>query len=92
MARQGFFRQMMLHSQTSQYGTLTRERRTDSTPVREAFRRAITEIRDESFAAEWAAEQKAGYPTFHRLRNEALAHPMNDAEKRVASMLRAAGA
>ena len=91
MSRTGFFKQMGLHSQTSQYGTLTRARRIDSDLVRAAMRKAITEIRDGSFANEWAVEQASGYPLFGRLKKEALAHPMNDVEQRVAGMIRAAG-
>jgi ketol-acid reductoisomerase len=88
MARTGFFKQMALHSQTSQYGTLTRERRMDAEPVRRVMRQALEEIRNEAFAREWAAEQAAGYPQFRRLREEALAHAINAAEREIAPMLR----
>ena len=32
-------------------------------------------------AREWAAEQAGAYPTFERLRSQALAHPLNEAEE-----------
>ncbi len=91
MSRTGFFKQMSLHSQTSQYGTLTRGQRIDPAIVRAMMQKAITEIRDGSFANEWAAEQASGYPVFGRLKKEAYAHPINGAEQRVAGMIRAAG-
>lgn len=90
MAQTGFFRQMSFHSHTSQYGTLTRQPRLDASALRRAMQQALDEIRNGEFAREWAAEQQAGYPLFERLKREALAHPMNEVEKKVAALVRGA--
>lgn len=81
MARMGFFKQMRLHSQTSQYGTLSRGPRVLPEAFKETFRRALEEIRNGRFARQWQREQEEGYPTFRRLLNQALAHPLNAAEE-----------
>lgn len=84
MARVGFFKQMRLHSQTSQYGTLSR---TLHVPFRGAMhdfmRRAMTEIRDGTLVEEWRREQEAGYPFLKELRGQAEKHALNRAEARV---------
>jgi ketol-acid reductoisomerase len=87
MSQTGFFKQMAFHSQTSQYGTLTRERRLDSAVVREAMQKAIEEIRSGAFANEWAAEQKAGYPVFQQLKREALGHRLNEVEEKLRPLI-----
>jgi len=55
------------------------------------MQQALEEIRSGEFAREWAAEQQAGYPLFERLKNAALAHPMNEVEKKVMALVRVAG-
>jgi len=81
MARIGFFKQMRLHSQTSQYGTLSRGPRVLPDRFKKTFLRALEEIRNGRFAREWQREQEEGYPNFRRLLDEALAHPLNAAEE-----------
>jgi ketol-acid reductoisomerase len=81
MAEQGFFRQMHLHSRTSQYGTLSRGPRVLPDSMKRTFRRVLEEIRSGRFAREWRNEQEAGYPNFRRLWEQAEAHPMNAAEE-----------
>jgi len=81
MAEQGFFRQMRLHSRTSQYGTLSRGPRVLPESMKRTFRRVLEEIRSGRFAREWRREQEADYPNFRRLWEEAQAHPMNAAEE-----------
>lgn len=90
MARTGFFKQMALHSHTSQYGTLSRQARIDTEALRSFMRQALAEIGDGRFAREWAAEQQHGYPLFEKLKREALAHPLNETEQRVRALIRAA--
>jgi len=90
MAEIGLFRQMPLHSRTSQYGTLTRLSRALPDDFRKVFTRALDEIRHDVFAREWEAERRAGYPVFERLKSEALRHPINEVEDRLREMLRAA--
>lgn len=83
MADTGLFRQMQFHSQTSQYGTLTRGERLVPDDFRRLLDGVIDEIRDGHFADEWEQERAAGYPAFERLRRAALAHPLNAAEDRL---------
>ncbi len=89
MARVGFFRQMRLHSHTSQYGTLSRA---GSLPfaqdVRSFMERAMEGIRDGQFAEEWRREQAAGYPRFKELRAQADAHSLNEAERKMRQILK----
>jgi ketol-acid reductoisomerase len=92
MARVGFFKQMRFHSQTSQYGTLSRAGQIPFQREMRAFmEKALAGIRDsKSFAEEWRREQEAGYPTFTKLREQADAHPMNRAEEEMRRLLRTA--
>jgi ketol-acid reductoisomerase len=84
MARVGFFKQMRLHSQTSQYGTLSRASRVPfASDIRSFMEKALQGIRDGSFAEEWRREQVSGYPMFDKLRAEGGKHPMNVAEEKV---------
>jgi len=89
MGRVGFFKQMRFHSQTSQYGTLSRA---GSIPFAQEMHtfldRALEAIRDGRFDAEWRHEQAAGYPAFKELRAKADAHPMNQAEQEMRRLTR----
>jgi ketol-acid reductoisomerase len=80
MARTGFFKQMHFHSNTSQYGTLSRGPEVFPESIRETMRAALDVIRGGAFAREWSAEQEAGYPVFRRLWREAEASAMQQAE------------
>lgn len=89
MARVGFFKQMRFHSQTSQYGTLSRASRVPfQTGMRAFMERALAGIRNGRFAEEWRQEQEAGYPHFKELRAQADAHPLNRAEEEMRRLLR----
>jgi ketol-acid reductoisomerase len=89
MAQKGMFEQMRFHSPTSQYGVLSR--RKDGTggheQLCERMRAALEHIRSGKFAEEWTREQQSGYPSFERLRKEAFAHPLNEADKSVRQLL-----
>jgi ketol-acid reductoisomerase len=80
MARVGVVRQMRLHSQTSQYGTLSRGATMLPEETRTRMRAALDGIRCGRFAREWSEEQEHGYPTFTELRRAAEAHDINRAE------------
>lgn len=80
MARLGLVRQMRLHSQTSQYGTLSRAERMLPEDARDRLRAALEEIRSGRFAEEWSEEQESGYARFEALRRQAEAHEINRAE------------
>jgi ketol-acid reductoisomerase len=89
MARMGFFKQMRLHSQTSQYGTLSRANAVPFVPdIRAFMEKAMQGIRDGSFAEEWRREQGGHYVQFSQLRAQAEEHPLNKAEERVRHLLR----
>jgi ketol-acid reductoisomerase len=89
MARTGIFEQMRYHSPTSQYGVLSR--RNDATgssqALRARMRAALDNIRSGGFAREWKEEERRGYPLFHRLREEAASHPLNEADSAVRELL-----
>ncbi len=87
MVNVGFFRQMKFHSQTSQYGMLTSFGRLPAAELEHMFETALERIRSGVFANEFLDEQKNGYPNFHRLRDEALGHPMNQMEDRLRPLL-----
>jgi ketol-acid reductoisomerase len=91
MARRGLFRQMRLHSQTSQYGTLSRAPKMLPEEARERFRQALAEIRSGAFAREWTAEQEKGYPEFESLRKNASEHPLNEAEALALEIMKRTG-
>jgi ketol-acid reductoisomerase len=88
MARVGFFKQMRLHSQTSQYGTLTRGKNLPFlAQMQEFMEKSLAGIRSGSFNTEWLSDQAAGYPRFNEVRAWAAAHPMNQAEEQMRALL-----
>ena len=89
MADEGFFKQMTFHSQTSQYGNLSRSPRVlPLAPLKEKMRQALEAIRNGEFADEWAEEERRGYPEFNRFREEALQHPLNEAEENLRRLMK----
>jgi len=91
MARVGIVKQMRLHSQTSQYGTLSRGPRMLPDAARERLRDSLRQIRSGQFAAEWTKEQADGYPTFSELRRAAEQHGINESEVLAREILHRAG-
>jgi len=87
MAEVGVFQQMSFHSPTSQYGTLTHMETCLPAGVEECMQAALDEIRNGAFAREWELEQAAGYPSFTRLKEQALRHPVNEVERAVRELL-----
>jgi ketol-acid reductoisomerase len=87
MARVGIVRQMRLHSQTSQYGTLSRGPTMLPDDTRARLRAALDGIRSGRFAEEWSAEQARGYPRFNEMRSAADAHDINRAEVAAREMI-----
>lgn len=80
MSSMGIWNQLKLHSHTSQFGQLTHGAQFIGADAEALMRKAITEIRDGTFAKRWAAEQAAGSPTFKRLLGEAYESPIARAE------------
>ncbi|MBS7651689.1 MAG: ketol-acid reductoisomerase [Candidatus Bathyarchaeia archaeon] len=87
-AKMGLYKQMSLHSTTSQYGTLTYSSRVMPDSAKGMIKEVIREIKTGRFAREWQLEQQAGYPMFRRLKEEALRHPINEVEERLRRMIR----
>lgn len=70
MGTDGFIGQLPLHSQTSQYGQMSRAEAYDREGMKEFMRDRLREINNGAFAREWTNEQQAGYPMFNRLYKE----------------------
>ncbi len=85
MITEGFFEQLNLHSQTSQYGQLSRGERMVPAEVRAQADKAMEGIKSGAFAQEWAAEQAKGKPTLKKLWEQVRKHPMAQAEKNLES-------
>jgi ketol-acid reductoisomerase len=81
MARLGMFEQMSLHSQTSQYGALSRGERMLPNEIKGKMRAVLDEIRSGDFAKEWNQEETNGYPRFRELKRQVLSHPLCEVSK-----------
>jgi ketol-acid reductoisomerase len=68
MREVGPMRQWQFHSQTSQYGTMSRAERFADLDTASRMRESMGEIASGAFAREWAAERAAGYPRMKALR------------------------
>jgi len=89
IAELGMVEQARLHSQTSQYGSMSRGVRFMLPEIRQRMEAGLREIRSGAFAAEWAAEQEAGYPTLSALREAAQSLPLYQLEMELRQQLRA---
>lgn len=88
MARVGLFKQLPLHSSTSQYGTLSYGPKVMPDETKKLIREVVREIKTGVFAQEWMREQNTAYPVFNRLRERAFGHPINEAEVRLRKTMR----
>ncbi len=86
MITHGFFGQLKLHSQTSQYGQLSRADRMVPPELLTRIDKAIEEIVSGQFHTEWTREQKAGKPNLGRLWQQALEHPLAKSEAKLESL------
>jgi ketol-acid reductoisomerase len=75
MANLGLWRQLKLHSHTSQFGQLTHGAAFIGAEAEALMRKAVAGIRDGSFATRWRDEQAAGSPAYRKLLADALASP-----------------
>ena len=78
---EGLMDQFYGHSRTSQYGQMKRCNEFATNEMREEYRRVIKEIRNGTFAAEWAKEQESGYVHMEQMRAKFNQHPIIKAEK-----------
>lgn len=83
MITHGFFGQLKLHSQTSQYGQLSRMDRMAPPELLARVDEAIQGIASGQFHTEWATEQQAGKPNMKRLWQKALEHPLAKSEAKL---------
>jgi ketol-acid reductoisomerase len=70
-------------SATARYGDLTRGPRVVGEATRREMRAMLEEIRDGTFARQWAADVAAGNPELRELTARAADHPLEDARRRV---------
>jgi ketol-acid reductoisomerase len=86
MITHGFFGQLQLHSQTSQYGQLSRADRMAPPELLAQVDRAMEEVCSGRFHTEWVQEQKAGKPNMQRLWHQILEHPLAQSEAKLKSL------
>ncbi|MBE0654952.1 MAG: ketol-acid reductoisomerase [Bacteroidales bacterium] len=72
MAEMGLFKQMPLHSHTSQYGQMSRAEALDKSFIRKTLEDAYEYLEKGNFAREWKEEQEKGMPEFRRLVKQAM--------------------
>lgn len=88
-AEDGFFRQLPLHSNTSQYGQLVSYGAVDTSFIRDFVRERYDRIKSGVFAAEWEKEQKENQlSTLNTLKEQAFTSPLTQAEDRLKERLR----
>jgi ketol-acid reductoisomerase len=87
IAELGLVGQSVLHSRTSQYGSMSRGIRFMLPELRIKMMEGLEEIRSGQFAQEWAAEQAAGAPTLEALREAAQSLPLVQLEKELRQAL-----
>jgi ketol-acid reductoisomerase len=87
IAELGMVEQSQLHSHTSQYGSMSRGMRFILPELRNKMEEGLEEIRSGKFAQEWAAEQRAGYPTLKMLREAARSLPLYQLEQELRQAL-----
>jgi len=86
MITHGFFGQLKLHSQTSQYGQLSRADRMAPPELLAQVDRAIDEVVSGQFHTEWVREQQAGKPKMRELWRKAMEHPLAKSEARLEAL------
>ncbi len=86
MITHGFFGQLKLHSQTSQFGQLSSAERMAPPQLLEQIDGVMDEICSGKFHQKWAKEQKDDKPNMQKLWAEALNHPLAKAEAELESL------
>ena len=83
MADMGLFKQLPLHSRTSQYGQMSRFKMVDNTSMRAFIEEQYDRIVDGSFAKEWEDVKADGMKEFDELRAETEKLPISVVEAEV---------
>jgi ketol-acid reductoisomerase len=74
-------------SDTAEYGDLTRGPRVIDEHVRASMKQILAEIKDGSFTRELVADDDAGRPNFHALRDKGAAHPIEETGARLRGLM-----
>jgi ketol-acid reductoisomerase len=90
MITHGFFGQLKLHSQTSQYGQLSRADRMAPPELLAHVDEVMEEISSGRFHTEWAKEQKEGKPNLSRFWKQILEHPLAKSEAKLGALAKIA--
>lgn len=80
-ADMGFFKQLPLHSRTSQYGQLTGYNKVNLEPIKSFLTQQYERIKSGDFAKEWAEEQEQGCANLEKLKNESFTCEMSKEEE-----------
>jgi ketol-acid reductoisomerase len=86
-AETGVLSSLQMHSQTSQYGTISRIERFREVKLRRQMEAVLDTIRRGDFAQEWAAEYADGYPRLHDLRHRLGQNPIWQYERDVLAIM-----
>lgn len=86
-AEVGFFKQLLFHSRTAQYGELTRAEMILPDSVRSAMAEGLQYIQSGAFAREWSTEEQRSFQRLQMLLDEAQRHPMNAAEAQIGRLV-----
>ena len=76
----GLFKQLPLHSRTSQYGQLSRYKEFDPSVIKKFIAEQYDKIESGQFSDEWAKEQENGCKKLDNMRDEAFANELSVAE------------
>lgn len=87
MSEVGLIKQLDHHSQTSQYGAISRGIRFLGVNLKRPMKKILKDIRSGKFAREWSWEQRTGKLRYRFLRKMALRQPINKMEQSVREQL-----
>ncbi len=88
MAEVGLFKQLPMHSHTSQYGQLSRFQMVDKDYIRSFLKEGYEYIQSGAFAKEWKEEQEKGLPVFQQLVQDAFESDISRGEEKTKEKLK----
>lgn len=88
MADVGLFKQLPFHSNTSQYGQLSRFKTVDKSYIRGFIEKQYSRIKNEEFSDEWHEEQINGLNVLKELKEQAFNSDISLSEARVKEKLK----
>ena len=90
-AKRGLVGQTTMHSPTSRYGTHSRLPQFMTPAYEKLVQDVLAYVQSGEFAAEWSAEQAAGYKNFDAMQGELRDSSFGQAEREVIKELEQAG-